>query len=68
VRTKDKSKNHSGSREAWWRDAVIYEIAGISFQDSNGDGYGDLPGLLQRIDYLNWFGVGAVADADLHQS
>ncbi|WP_065752751.1 alpha-amylase family glycosyl hydrolase [Bradyrhizobium paxllaeri] len=45
---------------AWWRDAVIYEVAAISFQDSNGDGYGDLPGLLQRIDYLKWLGVGAV--------
>ena len=32
----------------------------FSFQDSNGDGYGDLPGLLQRIDYLKWLGVGAV--------
>ncbi len=45
---------------AWWRNAVIYEIAAISFQDSDGDGYGDLPGLLQRIDYLRWLGVGAV--------
>jgi glycosidase len=40
--------------------AVIYEIAAISFQDSNGDGYGDLSGLLQRIDYLKRLGVGAV--------
>jgi alpha-glucosidase len=46
--------------EVWWREAVIYEIAVISFQDSDGDGYGDLPGLLQRIDYLKWLGVGAV--------
>ena len=53
-------KDRSGPGEAWWRDAVIYEIAAISFQDSNGDGYGDLPGLLQRIDYLKWLGVGAV--------
>ena len=46
--------------EHWWRRAVIYEIAPISFQDSNGDGKGDLPGLLQRIDYLKWLGVDAV--------
>jgi alpha-glucosidase len=44
----------------WWRQAVIYEIAPISFQDSNGDGKGDLRGLLQRIDHLVWVGVGAV--------
>src|SRR5690242_6089813 len=44
----------------WWRQAVIYEIAPISFQDSNGDGKGDLRGLLQRIDHLVWLGIGAV--------
>jgi alpha-glucosidase len=48
------------SDEPWWRKAVIYEIAVISFQDSNGDGQGDLNGLLQRIDYLKWLGVNAV--------
>ena len=57
---KEMPKDLSGPGEAWWREAVIYEIAAISFQDSNGDGYGDLPGLLQRIDYLKWLGVGAV--------
>src|SRR3954467_5950995 len=46
--------------EAWWRNAVIYEIAVISFCDGNGDGQGDLPGLLQRIDYIKWLGAGAV--------
>jgi alpha-glucosidase len=39
---------------------VIYEIALISFQDSNGDGKGDLWGLLKRVDYLKWLGVDAV--------
>lgn len=37
----------------WWNDAVFYEIFVRSFQDSNGDGIGDLPGLTQRLDYLN---------------
>jgi alpha-glucosidase len=50
----------SPPNESWWRSAVIYEIAVISFQDSNGDGRGDLPGLLQRIEYLEWLGVDAV--------
>lgn len=50
----------SVSNQAWWRGAVVYEIAVISFQDSNGDGQGDLPGFMRRIDYLKWLGVGAV--------
>ncbi len=37
----------------WWRQAVFYEIYVRSFQDSNGDGVGDLAGLTQRLDYLN---------------
>ncbi|HJU03665.1 MAG TPA: alpha-amylase family glycosyl hydrolase, partial [Nitrospiraceae bacterium] len=36
------------------------EIAPISFQDSNGDGKGDLPGLIDRLDHLEWLGVDAV--------
>jgi alpha-glucosidase len=48
------------SNERWWQRAVIYEIALISFQDSNDDGRGDLRGLLQRIGYLKWLGVDAV--------
>ena len=53
---------------AWWRSAVVYEIAAISFQDSDGDGYGDLPGLLQRIDYLKWLGVGVVWLTPIYKS
>jgi alpha-glucosidase len=56
----ERSKKHSASDEPWWRSTVVYEIAAMSFQDSNGDGQGDLPGLLQRIDYLKWLGVGTV--------
>jgi alpha-glucosidase len=37
----------------WWRDAVVYQIYPRSFQDSNGDGIGDLEGIIQRLDYLN---------------
>jgi len=37
----------------WWREAVFYEIYVRSFQDSNGDGVGDLPGIIQRLDHLN---------------
>jgi alpha-amylase len=37
----------------WWRDAVFYEVFVRSFQDSDGDGRGDLAGLIDRLDYLN---------------
>jgi alpha-glucosidase len=41
----------------WWLRTVIYEIAPVSFQDSNGDGKGDLPGLIRHLDYLEWLGA-----------
>jgi alpha-glucosidase len=44
----------------WWHNAVIYEIYVRSFADSNGDGIGDLPGVISRLDYLEWLGVDAV--------
>ena len=37
----------------WWNDAVFYEVFVRSFQDSDGDGIGDLHGLIDRLDYLN---------------
>ncbi len=44
----------------WWRDGVIYQIYPRSFADSNGDGIGDLPGLISRLDYLANLGVDAI--------
>jgi alpha-glucosidase len=44
----------------WWRGAVIYEVYLQSFCDSNGDGVGDLPGLLSRLDYIASLGVDAI--------
>ena len=44
----------------WWQDAVIYQIYPRSFQDTNGDGVGDLPGMTQRLDYLRALGVDAL--------
>jgi alpha-glucosidase len=48
------------SLEDWWKNAVIYEIYPRSFQDSNGDGIGDLNGITARLDYLKSLGVDAI--------
>jgi alpha-glucosidase len=44
----------------WWQTGTIYQIYPRSFQDSNGDGIGDLEGIRQRLDYLSWLGVDAI--------
>jgi oligo-1,6-glucosidase len=44
----------------WWKECVFYQIYPRSFQDSNGDGMGDLRGIIDRIDYLVELGIGAI--------
>jgi len=44
----------------WYKDAVIYELHVRAFHDSNGDGVGDFPGLIQKLDYLQHLGVTAI--------
>ena len=46
--------------DAWWREAVLYQIYPRSFADSNGDGIGDLPGVIDRLEYLEWLGVDGI--------
>ncbi len=48
------------SKQPWWRGAVIYQIYPRSFQDTNGDGVGDLPGIIERLDYVAGLGVDAI--------
>ncbi len=45
---------------AWWRDAVIYQVYVRSFADSDGDGVGDLPGIVGRLPYIQRLGVDAI--------
>ena len=47
-------------RAPWWQTGVIYQIYPRSFQDSNGDGIGDLAGIVQRLPYLTELGVDAI--------
>lgn len=56
------------SKEMWWKDTVVYQIYPKSFQDSNGDGIGDLQGIISRLDYLKELGVGAVWLSPVYKS
>ncbi|WP_071434035.1 glycoside hydrolase family 13 protein [Angelakisella massiliensis] len=47
-------------KEAWWKEAVVYQIYPRSFMDTNGDGVGDLRGILEKLDYLVELGVDVV--------
>lgn len=46
--------------KAWWKEAVVYQIYPRSFQDSDGDGIGDLKGIIQRLEYIKSLGVDVV--------
>ncbi len=45
---------------AWWQQGVVYQVYPRSFQDTDGDGVGDLTGILRRLDHLAWLGVDAL--------
>ncbi|MBO0771698.1 MAG: alpha-amylase, partial [Actinobacteria bacterium] len=45
---------------AWWRGAVLYQVYVRSFRDTDGDGYGDLPGVTAGLDHLAWLGVDGI--------
>ncbi|MDR3739486.1 MAG: alpha-glucosidase [Terracidiphilus sp.] len=55
-----KPQSTASSEKDWWKNAVIYEIYPRSFQDSNGDGIGDINGITSRLDYLKQLGVDAI--------
>jgi alpha-glucosidase len=57
---KGVSATGAQNEDPWWKHAVIYEIYPRSFQDSNGDGIGDLNGITSRLDYLKTLGVDAI--------
>ncbi len=54
--------------ETWWKHAVIYEIYPRSFQDSNGDGIGDLNGITEHLDYLQALGIDAIWISPMYPS
>lgn len=54
--------------QPWWKNAVIYQIYPRSFQDSNGDGIGDLAGIIQRLGYLESLGIDAIWLSPVYRS
>jgi alpha-glucosidase len=48
------------SSSGWWRDGVLYQIYPRSFADSDGDGIGDLRGIIARLDHLEWLGIDGI--------
>ncbi len=47
-------------KRTWWKEAVVYQVYWRSFFDSDGDGYGDLEGLIQKLDYIRDLGVDVI--------
>src|SRR5690606_609488 len=47
-------------RKLWYKDAIISELSVRAFHDSNGDGIGDFPGLIQKLDYLEDLGINTI--------
>lgn len=52
----------------WWKEAVFYQIYPRSFKDSNGDGIGDLKGIIEKLDYLKELGVDAIWCSPIYDS
>jgi oligo-1,6-glucosidase len=58
--TSSKKTTTAITGKTWWKEAVIYQLYPRSFQDSDGDGVGDLKGITQRLDYLQSLGIDAI--------
>lgn len=60
--------NYNKDQHKWWKEAVVYEIYPASFKDSNGDGVGDIPGIISKLDYLHDLGVNVIHICPHYQS
>ena len=55
-------------QSSWWKEAVVYQIYPRSFMDSNGDGIGDLQGIIAKLDYLKWLGIDIIWLSPVYRS
>ena len=58
----------SSAPAPWWHDGILYQVYVPSFQDGDGDGFGDLGGVVARLDYLAGLGVAAIWLSPIHES
>ncbi len=58
--TKKETSGKDPSDKKWWKEAVVYQIYPRSFKDSDGDGIGDLKGIISKLDYIKSLGIDAV--------
>jgi alpha-glucosidase len=63
----NKTKNRSVDT-FWWQESVFYQIYPRSFFDANGDGIGDLRGIIEKLDYLNWLGIDVIWLSPIYKS
>lgn len=52
----------------WWKESVVYQIYPRSFMDSNGDGIGDLQGIISKLDYLKELGIDVIWLSPVYES
>ena len=56
----EEASESEGINEIWWKEAVFYQVYPRSFKDSNSDGIGDIPGIIEKLDYVRSLGVDAI--------
>jgi len=64
----NRAKGDGAMTRQWWKEAVVYQIYPRSFNDSNGDGVGDIRGIIEKLDYLKELGVDVVWLSPVYQS
>ena len=55
-------------KKAWWKESVVYQVYPRSFCDSNGDGIGDLRGIISKLDYLKELGINVIWMSPIYRS
>lgn len=63
-----EKEGRDNMKRTWWKEAVIYQIYPRSFMDSNGDGIGDLQGIISRLDYLKYLGIDVIWLSPVYKS
>lgn len=62
------SQSDKSVKKAWWKEASVYQIYPASFKDSNGDGLGDIPGIISKLDYIKSLGIDIVWSCPIFSS